>query len=151
MAAEGADGILVAVKRELATTPYACSSLRPLTGGTCNFIYHGVLNQPLSDGTREVVIKHGEGFVASHPGFRLTTSRCVGQDLADALPDTNTSVENRGRLPGSPGHFASSLYSVQRHPNTLCLLFQPGDQHSDTRVPTEFRQLEILCPRPPLR
>jgi hypothetical protein len=78
---EGASDILARVKQELEGTPYACSSLRPLTGGTCNFIYHGILHRPLPDGTREIAIKHGEGYVASHPEFHLSTSRCVRQDL----------------------------------------------------------------------
>lgn len=77
MATESADAILARVKRELDGTPYACSSLRPLTGGNCNFIFHGVLCQSLPQGSREVLIKHGEDYVASQPDFKLTTSRCV--------------------------------------------------------------------------
>lgn len=90
MAGESSDDILAKVKQELDGTKYACSSLRPLTGGTCNFIYHGVLRQALPEGTQEVLIKHGEGYVASHPGFKLTTARCVRRrhqaDTSDPKP-----------------------------------------------------------------
>lgn len=65
------------IKEELNGTPYACDLIQSLTGGTANFIYRGQLSKPLEDGTREVVIKHGEGFIASLPSFQLTTSRCV--------------------------------------------------------------------------
>jgi len=73
----GDDAIQTKVKQELDGTPYACSSLRPLAGGSTNFIYHGILVRPLSDDTREVVVKHGEGYVGSFPDFKLPTSRCV--------------------------------------------------------------------------
>ena len=65
------------VSRELAGTPYEASCLEKLTGGTANFIFRATLKQPLADGTTEVAIKHGEGFVAQIPSFALTTARCV--------------------------------------------------------------------------
>jgi hypothetical protein len=85
MATESANDISARVRHELDGTPYACSSLTPLTGGTCNFIYHGILEQSLSEATEEILVKHGEGYVASHPGFKLTTSRCVSQALTLSL------------------------------------------------------------------
>lgn len=85
------------VLRELGSTEYACSSLKPLSGGTANFIFRGTLTKPLSDGTREVAVKHGEGFVASMPDFQIPTTRCVSlvrsqnrrhvrPDLTDCTP-----------------------------------------------------------------
>lgn len=74
---DGMEAILSAVRAELASTRYACTQLEPLTGGTSNFVFCGLLSEPLQDGTREVLIKHGEGYVASHPSFKITTSRCV--------------------------------------------------------------------------
>ena len=58
-------------------TQFAADSIEPLTGGTANFIYRAHLRQPLDDGTAEVVIKHGEGFVANTPAFEISTNRCV--------------------------------------------------------------------------
>ncbi|KAL6883201.1 kinase-like domain-containing protein [Trichoderma longibrachiatum] len=65
-----------AVRRELDGTGYAISSLEPLTGGTANFIYHARLQKPLPDGSADVVLKHGEAYVAQHPDFKLQMVRC---------------------------------------------------------------------------
>ncbi|KAL7917507.1 kinase-like domain-containing protein [Trichoderma austrokoningii] len=65
-----------AVRKELEGTKYAVSSLTPLSGGTANFIYHARLRKPLSGGVSEVVLKHGEAYVALHPDFKLEMVRC---------------------------------------------------------------------------
>ncbi|KAL3301308.1 phosphotransferase enzyme family protein [Colletotrichum asianum] len=98
MAAEDtSERILRDIKAELASTPYSFGSARLLTGGTANFIYQARLNQPLPDGTSEVAIKHGEGFVRQSPDFKLTTSRCRIEEsclqyLAAFPPCTNSNV-----------------------------------------------------------
>jgi hypothetical protein len=66
-----------AIRTELEGTLYAVSALEPLTGGTANFIYRARLQNPLPDGSTEVVLKHGEAYVARHPGFKLQMVRCV--------------------------------------------------------------------------
>jgi len=65
------------IRQRLDGTPYKSKSLQRLTGGSANFTYIVYLETPLLDGTEEVVIKHGENFVASNPKFPLATSRCV--------------------------------------------------------------------------
>ena len=72
------------ISKELSSTPYACSSLTRLSGGTANFVFRGVLAQPVApegdthdDATRVVIVKHGEGYVASNREFKLSTERCV--------------------------------------------------------------------------
>lgn len=77
MAKPAADEIAANITEQLAITRLACSTLTPLTGGTANFIFKGQLLKPLNDGTAEVVIKHGEGYSASHTGLQLSTDRCV--------------------------------------------------------------------------
>lgn len=78
MAEPTADEIASQVKQELGQTAFACTSLTPLSGGNANFIFRGKLQKPLDDGTAEIAIKHGEGFVALSPALKLSTSRCVG-------------------------------------------------------------------------
>jgi hypothetical protein len=69
------------VVHALSKTPFAVSDLRRLSGGTANFIYHATLKQSTGDEYRDgVVIKHGEGYVATHPSFKISTSRCVCQN-----------------------------------------------------------------------
>jgi hypothetical protein len=77
MSEEVVDDMAVKVRTQLNNTKYACSSWELLTGGSANFIYRGVLDTPLPDGTEAVAIKHGEGYVASNPGFPIPTTRCV--------------------------------------------------------------------------
>ena len=77
----GAEKALADLTAQLTRTPYEVLVLRPLSGGNANFIFHAVLKTPLPDGTREVVIKHGEGFVAGNPDFKISTDRCVSRAI----------------------------------------------------------------------
>ncbi|TVY40253.1 4-hydroxytryptamine kinase [Lachnellula occidentalis] len=70
------DEMLEQVQASLSHGPYACSLLSQLSGGTANFVYRGTLIKPLQDGTRTIVIKHTEPYVASYPSFKLTSTRC---------------------------------------------------------------------------
>ncbi|KAM0247291.1 hypothetical protein ACHAP5_004152 [Fusarium lateritium] len=84
------------VEQVLGDTPFAISNLRKLTGGTANFIYHGILEKPSTEDRYRngVVIKQGEGYVALHPSFKIATSRCAVEyeSLAHltTLPPTET-------------------------------------------------------------
>jgi hypothetical protein len=75
------DEISIKVQDSLKDSPYACTSLVKLSGGTANFVYRGILASPLEDGTKTVVVKHTEGYVASNPVFKLASSRSVGFDF----------------------------------------------------------------------
>jgi hypothetical protein len=77
MAQETADEVLQNVRESLRDSPYACTSLVKLSGGTANFVYRGALETPLEDGSKTIVIKHTEPYVASNPKFKLTATRCV--------------------------------------------------------------------------
>ncbi|KAJ9410292.1 hypothetical protein DTO045G8_1755 [Paecilomyces variotii] len=90
----GTDDMSTAIWKEISNTPYACSSLTRLTGGTGNFVYRGTLSHPLQDGTRTVVIKHAEDYVASQPEFKLSTTRCRAEEyMLNALNDLPKQVE----------------------------------------------------------
>lgn len=67
----------------LNNTRYAASSLEPLIGGQANFTYRAKLLNPLEDGTTDVVVKHGEPYMARHPVNEITTHRCVGSRNQD--------------------------------------------------------------------
>jgi len=70
--------ISLTVKDCLKDTIYACISLEKLSGGTANYVFRGVLAKPLElDGSETVVIKHTPPYVAAHPDFKLTATRCV--------------------------------------------------------------------------
>ncbi|RSL64907.1 hypothetical protein CEP53_003900 [Fusarium sp. AF-6] len=81
----------------LKNTPYAAFSLEPLIGGQANFTYHARLLTPLEDGTTEVVVKHGEPYMARHPTNEITTHRCRVE--AECLMELNT-VEMHSSQPG---------------------------------------------------
>lgn len=71
------DEVASKVLKSLEDTPFAPSSLKQLSGGTANYIYRATLVTPFPDGTTEVLVKHGEGYIKNSPGFQLTVLRCV--------------------------------------------------------------------------
>jgi len=81
MSQETADEISQKVQECLKDSPYACASLTRLSGGTANFVYRGTLVTPLEDGSKTIVIKHTESYVATSPDFKLTATRCVSTPL----------------------------------------------------------------------
>lgn len=67
------------------TTVFKPVSLNPLTGGQSNFTYHAHLEQRVTvrddpgRGISEVIVKHGEPYMARHPSNAITIDRCVCQ------------------------------------------------------------------------
>ena len=72
-----ADRINSEVFEWLKGTPYAAASLEPLSGGSANFLYRARLSKPLEDGTTDVLVKHGEAYMAVAPENKMATERCV--------------------------------------------------------------------------
>lgn len=66
------------IQRELNNTRYACTALESLSRGSSNYMFKGILADPLDDGTTEVAVKHTEGYVAASPELFMAPSRCVG-------------------------------------------------------------------------
>ncbi|KAH6672005.1 kinase-like domain-containing protein [Halenospora varia] len=60
----------------LKSTLYASTSLEPLSGGSANFIYKAHLSKALAEGTTDVVVKHGEAYMAVAPQNKVTVDRC---------------------------------------------------------------------------
>ncbi|KAK4106904.1 hypothetical protein N658DRAFT_512627 [Parathielavia hyrcaniae] len=104
---------------ELRSTAYACSSLKPLSGGTANFIFKGTLTDPLPDGTKEVAVKHGEDYIASMPDWQIPTTRCRAEvECLKAL----------GGLPATAGAYtvrAPKLYHFSPDTNTQVQEYLP--------------------------
>ncbi len=67
----------IQIMQELSQTPYACSSLTVMHGGTANFLFRGVLASPLPNGTKTIVLKHSKEFISANRNFQLDISRCV--------------------------------------------------------------------------
>lgn len=76
--AELSTKVALQVQESLKETPFACEKLETLSGGVANFTYRGTLVKPLGNGSKTVVVKHGEGYAALSPQFELDLKRCVG-------------------------------------------------------------------------
>ncbi|KAI0911964.1 kinase-like domain-containing protein [Ustulina deusta] len=104
MDAAAQEAIKAKVLTDLEQTPFAASSLRVLSGGTANFIYHASLKKPLGDGTRDVLVKHGEGYIANSPAFNLTLFRCrIEEECLRALSEFP--IEGKAALPADTVNF----------------------------------------------
>lgn len=68
------------VQNSLEGTRFSPSKVTKLEGGLVNWTYVADLITPLEDGATQVVIKHGEDFVAFRPDFRISFNRCVSND-----------------------------------------------------------------------
>ncbi|KAI1631080.1 kinase-like domain-containing protein [Biscogniauxia mediterranea] len=93
-------GVTYRILKDLQNTPFAASSLDVLPGGTANFIYRAKLGTPLEDGTKEVLIKHGEDYIASNPTVNLTSSRCRAEGECLRALSKFPAV---GKAAGAPG------------------------------------------------
>lgn len=68
-------------------TGYPCSSLTPLSGGSTNLVYRGILETPNS--ARDTVIfKFTAGVLAIDPSFEIDASRCVRRCILDHCSST---------------------------------------------------------------
>ncbi|KAK7594810.1 hypothetical protein V3481_005810 [Fusarium oxysporum f. sp. vasinfectum] len=63
------------VQKALEGTKFQVSKLEKITGGSVNWIYKAELVRPLYNGEEEVLVKHGEPYMASKPEFALPALR----------------------------------------------------------------------------
>ncbi|KAJ5729876.1 Aminoglycoside phosphotransferase [Penicillium malachiteum] len=87
------DAVRDLIAQQLESTPYACSSLTRLSGGTANFIYRGTL----SGSHDSIIIKHSKDYVASNPNFMLDTQRSYFEEvilaaLGDLVPYSQENI-----------------------------------------------------------
>jgi len=88
----------------LSQTRYACSELTPLSGGSANFVFRGVLRVPVSSSASEekvevVIVKYSAAFLFVARAFSIDLSRCVSdpfflstQFQADAIQTAEASM-----------------------------------------------------------
>ncbi|KAJ4244797.1 hypothetical protein NW762_014374 [Fusarium torreyae] len=67
--------------RKLEDIPYACSSLKRLSGGSANYVYRGVLDRPIpsQDGSltsKTIIVKYSLSHLPGNVEFALDLSRC---------------------------------------------------------------------------
>ncbi|RAL04967.1 uncharacterized protein BO80DRAFT_490598 [Aspergillus ibericus CBS 121593] len=116
------ESFATAISKELAETPYACSSLTPLSGGTANFVYRALLSHPLPDGTKSVIVKHSEAFVAANREFKLPAERClIEESILKSLNDFSSTVDRSERGEGNTREVivkTPHLFTFNRETNT---------------------------------
>lgn len=112
---------------QLAQTPYACSNLTKLSGGTANFLYRGTLLQTLKGDAdtkpaQTVVIKRSTGYVAVNRDFPLDITRCIFEEsMLHALAGFSHIITTSS---------GSSLVTVPR-----CYMF---DRDTHTQIHEDF-------------
>jgi hypothetical protein len=68
--------------QQLKDTPFACSSLSRLSGGSANYVYRGILIDAIptrdeSWNMKSVIVKYSLGHIPGNSGFKLDLFRCV--------------------------------------------------------------------------
>lgn len=75
---------------QLSNTQYAASSLTRLSGGISNFTFRAKLLQPLSDGSKSVIIKHSAPHSALNSAFALDVARSASSHISSTnVPFSN--------------------------------------------------------------
>lgn len=107
---EAKDIVRDEIEQQLAQTPFTCSSLSRLSGGTANFVYRG---KPASGDPSSLIIKHTKNYLSSNASFQLDATRCVSLFLSNCGNLIHDLIEQtalrRGHSRGS-----SWSWSVQR-------------------------------------
>ena len=130
------------IAQQLSPTPFACSSLTRLSGGTANFVYRGTL----SSTGQSIVIKHTKDHSASNPDFKIDVTRCVScRPLNDpALNYTDLKLALRGSYP-SRSRWTGNVYKWQNNRQTTALIgLQSGNKYPGVRRSSKFNRPEEL-------
>ncbi|KAF5636171.1 phosphotransferase enzyme family [Fusarium sp. NRRL 52700] len=132
----------------LNTTPYAASLLEPLAGGQANFTYRAHLINPLDDDTTEVVVKHGEPYMAHHPANAITVDRCdVEGEILSELSTNPIGVAQSGSTAYQIR--TTTLYAYNGGTKTLVLEYLPNVVDLKTYSLNHFRSPTPDCLRQP--
>ncbi|KAH8895098.1 hypothetical protein GQ53DRAFT_839453 [Thozetella sp. PMI_491] len=107
------DGVQPGILEELASTPYACSALEQLRGGTANYTFKGTLVQALPDGTTKIMIKHSRPYSASNNSFELDIGRAATEEACLKLTSTLPAAVSERAVVRTP-----KLYFYSEETNT---------------------------------
>ncbi|KAF5974921.1 phosphotransferase enzyme family [Fusarium coicis] len=117
------------VRKALEGTKFEVSKLKKITGGSANWIYKAKLVKPLDNGENEVLIKHGEPYMASKPEFALPPLRCA---IETESLKTLSSLSSFDNLPKETYSFVvrtPGLYHFDPTGSTQILEFMPDGIH----------------------
>ncbi|PMD41903.1 hypothetical protein L207DRAFT_511661 [Hyaloscypha variabilis F] len=143
------DAMPVQILQQLSQTPYACTSVTQQSTRPGNFVYRGVLAQPLTlqNGGRasSIIIKHSTDLAATYRDSPLDIKRCIFEEslfnsVADfSPPTTTTTVIKAPRLHLYNRQTSSSTQVLEDFSNTTgfkAMLFSPN---ADSLLPQSSR------------
>ncbi|KAF5552242.1 phosphotransferase enzyme family [Fusarium napiforme] len=117
------------VRKALEGTKFEVSKLKEITGGSANWIYKAKLVKPLDNGEVEILVKHGEPYMASKPEFALPPLRCVIETESLKILSRVSSFDN---LPKGTYSFVvrtPELHHFDQASSTQILEFMPDGIH----------------------
>ncbi|KAH7147841.1 kinase-like domain-containing protein [Fusarium sp. MPI-SDFR-AT-0072] len=90
--------------RQLKDTPFACSSLARLSGGSANYVYRGILIDviPTRDeswNVEGVIVKYSLGHIPGNAGFKLDLSRCSVENIVLEYLNQSSLVTMKVKIP----------------------------------------------------
>ncbi|KAG5806447.1 hypothetical protein H9Q74_008572 [Fusarium xylarioides] len=117
------------VQKALEGTKFEVSKLEKITGGSVNWIYKAKVVTPLDNGEKEVLVKHGEPYMASKPEFALPPLRCVIETESLKILLSVSSFDN---VPKETYNFVvrtPEVYHFDQSSSTQILEFMPDGIH----------------------
>ncbi|PNP83781.1 hypothetical protein FNYG_02469 [Fusarium nygamai] len=90
--------------QQLENTAFTCSSLVPLSGGSANYVYRGILMHTMPArydvlDMESVIVKYSLGHVPGNAGFKLDLSRCSIENNALEYLNQSSLVPMKVKIP----------------------------------------------------
>ncbi|CAM1508891.1 Fc.00g026300.m01.CDS01 [Cosmosporella sp. VM-42] len=112
------DEIVAQILQDLSQTSFACTSLTPVSGGTVNFVFRGILTRhfPSRNETsmvKTIIIKHARNHLSGNKNYAIDASRCIYEESMLNALNSFRSASSIVRVP--------RLYLFNRETNTQVL------------------------------
>ncbi|KAF5642236.1 phosphotransferase enzyme family [Fusarium tjaetaba] len=117
------------VRKALEGTKFEVSELMEITGGSVNWIYKAKLLKPLDNGEEEVLVKHGERYMASKPESALPPIRRVIETESLKILSSVSLFDNRPKETYSFIVRTPELYHFDPTSSTQILESMPDGIH----------------------